>query len=786
MLFNYFKIAFRNLLKYKGFSAINILGLAVGMASAILIFLWISHEISFDRFHEKKDRIFEAWNKGNFNGKVSCWNTTPKILASALQSDIPEIETTTRVNWADNYLTRFGDKTIMMKASMVDSTFLNVFSFPVLKGDKQNALMNPSSVVLTASTAAKLFGTDNPIGQTLELNEKFQLTVTAVVQDPPNNSRFQFECLLPWAFLRAQGWDDNYWGNNSTRTYALLKPGSKVESANAKLENFRKKYDRDDPTGGFFLYPIERWRLYSNFTEGVEEGGMIEYIRIFTIVGAIILLIACINFMNLSTAKSEHRAKEVGIRKVIGAMRHNLMGQFLGESILIAFLAGVLSLLLVQMTLPAFNNFTGKLVEIDYTNPLAWALWAGFILLTGLIAGSYPAFFLSGFQPTKVLKGTFKKTQSAINPRKVLVVLQFTFAIILIISTLVIKKQINYAQNRNNGYNKDQLLYYFLTGTAEKNYDLIKNELLSSGVATSVTKTSAPLTEGWSNTWGIGWKGKQPDDRTLFDRFCADQQFVKTAGLELVKGRDFDLAAHPSDSAAVLLNESAVKAMGFSDPIGQVIQDNGQDWTVIGVIKDFILHSPFAKTQPMVIEGAHGWFNVIHFRLNPTNSVSTNLKNAETIIKKFNPSYPFDYTFVDQAYASKFEEEKKMGSLAALFAGLTIFISCMGLFGLATYMAATRFKEIGIRKVLGASVASITSLLSKDFLKLVLISFIVASPIAWILMNQWLKAYAYKTSIDVWVFVATGFLSLTIALLTTSIQAIKAAVSNPVKSLKSE
>jgi putative ABC transport system permease protein len=786
MLFNYFKIAFRNLVKYKGFSAINILGLAVGMASAILIFLWISHEISFDRFHEKKDRIFEAWNKGNFNGKVSCWNTTPKILASALQSDIPEIETTTRVNWADNYLTRFGDKTIMMKASMVDSTFLQIFSFPVLKGDKQNALMNPSGVVLTASTAAKLFGTDNPIGQTLELNEKFQLTVTAVVQDPPNNSRFQFECLLPWAFLRAQGWDDNYWGNNSTRTYALLKPGSKVESANAKLENFRKKYDRDDPTGGFFLYPIERWRLYSNFTEGVEEGGMIEYIRIFTIVGAIILLIACINFMNLSTAKSEQRAKEVGIRKVIGAMRHNLMGQFLGESILIAFLAGILSLILVQLTLPAFNTFTGKLVEIDYTNPLAWGLWAGFILLTGLIAGSYPAFFLSGFQPTKVLKGTFKKTQSAINPRKVLVVLQFTFAIILIISTLVIKKQINYAQNRNNGYNKDQLLYYFLTGTAEKNYDLIKNELLSSGVATSVTKTSAPLTEGWSNTWGIGWKGKQPDDRTLFDRFCADQQFVKTAGLELVKGRDFDLAAHPSDSAAALLNESAVKAMGFSDPIGQVIQDNGQDWTVIGVIKDFILHSPFAKTQPMVIEGAHGWFNVIHFRLNPTNSVSTNLKKAETIFKKFNPSYPFDYTFVDQAYASKFEEEKKMGSLAALFAGLTIFISCMGLFGLATYMAATRFKEIGIRKVLGASVSSITSLLSKDFLKLVLISFIVASPIAWILMNQWLKGYAYKTSIDIWVFVATGFLSLTIALLTTSIQAIKAAVSNPVKSLKSE
>ncbi|MBL7770612.1 MAG: ABC transporter permease [Flavipsychrobacter sp.] len=786
MLFNYFKIAFRNLVKYKGFSTINILGLAVGMASAILIFLWISHEVSYDQFHEKKDRIYEAWNKGSFNGKISCWNTTPKVLANAIQADLPEIETTTRVNWTETYLTRFGDKTIMMKAATVDSTFLQVFSFPTINGDKENALLNPSGLVLTESTAAKLFGTDNPIGQILELNEKFQFTVTSVVKDPPSNSRFQFECLIPWAFLRSQGFDDNYWGNNSTRTYALLKPETTVEAANAKLVGFRKKYDQEDPLGGFFLYPIERWRLYSNFRDGVEESGMIEYIRIFTVVGAIILLIACINFMNLSTAKSEKRAKEVGIRKVIGARRTNLMGQFLGESILIAFLAGILSIILVQLTLPSFNTFTEKRVEIDYTNPLAWALWLGFIVLTGLIAGSYPAFFLSGFQPTKVLKGTFRKSQAAINPRKVLVVLQFTFAIILIICTLVIKKQIVHAQNRNNGYNKDQLVYYFMTGSSEKNYELIKNELLSTGAAISVTKTSAPLTEGWSNSWGIGWKGKQPDDRTLFDRFCADQQFVKTAGLELVKGRDFDLAAHPADSSAILLNESAVKAMGFSDPIGQLIQDNGRDWTVIGVFKDFILHSPFSKTQPMIIEGAHGWFNVIHFRLNPTNSVSTNLKKAETVFKKFNPSYPFDYTFVDQAYAAKFEEEKKMGSLAALFAGLTIFISCMGLFGLATYMAATRFKEIGIRKVLGASVASITTLLSKDFLKLVLISFIVASPIAWILMNEWLKVYAYKTSIDVWVFVATGFLSLTIALLTTSIQAIKAAVSNPVKSLKSE
>ncbi len=786
MLFNYFKIAFRNLIKYKGFSAINILGLAVGMASAILIFLWINHEISYDQFHEKKDRIYEAWNKGSFNGKISCWNTTPKILSKALQSDLPEIETTTRVSWSERFLTRYKDKTLMMLASTVDSTFLNIFSFPVIKGDINTALMNPSGIVLTETTASKLFCSENPVGQILELNEKIQVTVTAVVKDPPNNTRFQFEALMPWAYIRSQGYDDAYWGNNSTRTYALLKPGAKMESANSKLVEFRKKYDQEDPKGGFFLYPIKKWRLYSNFTDGVEESGMIEYIKIFSIVGAIILLIACINFMNLSTAKSEQRAKEVGIRKVIGARRHNLMAQFLGESVLIAFFAGLLSLLLVQLTLPAFNTFTAKQVQIDYTNPLAWSLWLGFILLTGLIAGSYPAFFLSGFQPTKVLKGGHKKMQAVINPRKVLVVLQFTFAIVLIICTLVIKKQIIHAQNRNNGYNKDQLLYYMMTGSTEKNYELIKNELLHSGTAISVTKTSAPLTQGWSNSWGINWKGKPENDRTLFDRFCADQDLVKTAGLELIKGRDFDLKSYPTDSSAVILNESAVTAMGFKDPIGQIIQDNGRDWTVIGVIKDFIMHSPFYKTQPMIIEGAGGWFNAIHFRFNPNNSVTANLKSAETIFKKFNPSYPFDYKFVDEEYAAKFEEEQKMGSLAALFAGLTIFISCMGLFGLATYMAATRFKEIGIRKVLGATVSSITMLLSKDFLKLVLISFIVASPIAWLLMKEWLKPYAYQTDIDVWIFLFTGILSMTIAIITTSIQAIKAALSNPVKSLKSE
>lgn len=786
MLYNYFKVAFRNLVKNKAFSAINILGLAVGLASAILVFLWIANEVSYDRFHEKKDRIYEAWNKSTFNGKISCWNTTPKILASALQSDIPEIESTVRVNWSDPYLTKYKDKTLMMDGIIVDSTFLDVFSFPVIKGDPANALMNPNGIVLTRTTAEKLFGDSNPIGEILELNVNHQFTVTAVVQDPPDNTRFRFDALLPWAYLRSRGWDDAYWGNNSTRTYALLKEGASMDQANAKLEHFRKKYDSNDPDGGFFLYPIERWRLYSNFTNGVESGGQIEYIKIFSIVGSILLLIACINFMNLSTAKSEKRAREVGIRKVVGARRYNLIAQFLGESILLSFIAGVLAVVLVQLFLPSFNRFVEQDIQIQYTNPASWAFWLSFVLVTGLVAGSYPAFILSGFQPTKVLKGSFRKVQAAINPRKILVVGQFTCAIALIICTIVIKKQINHALNRHNGYNKDQLVYHRINGSVDKNYELIKNELLSSGTAISVTKTSAPITQGWSNTWSVEWKGKQPDDRTLFDRFCADQHLVTTAGLELIQGRDIDLSVYPGDSSSVLLNESAVQAMGFTNPIGEVIRENDRAWTVVGVIKDFILHSPFYKTTPMFIQGAHGWFNVIHFRLNPKNSVAENLQKAEKIFKKFNPDYPFDLTFVDQEYALKFEEEKKIGSLAALFAGLTIFISCMGLFGLATYMASTRIKEIGIRKVLGASVPNITTLLSKDFLKLVMIAFLIASPLAWFLMNAWLSEYAYRTTIDGWVFVITGILSVIIAIVTTSFQAIKAAISNPVQSLKSE
>ena len=785
MIKNYLKVAFRNLLRKKGFSLINILGLAIGMASAMLIFLWIQNEVSYDQFHPQKERIYEAWNRASFSGELNCWNTTPKVLARTLEHDIPEVERAARVN-NSNYLFSVGDKRITSRGCTVDSGFLQVFRFPMLKGNRLTALDDMHSIVLTEKFAKKLFGHEDAMGKIIKLDNKDNFTVTGIVKDLPNNTRFEFEYLLPWSYLRYLGNDDENWGNNSTRTYVLLKEGTRFAAANAKIKTIKQKYARDEPDWEMFLYPISRWRLYSRFTDGVEDGGRITFVRLFGTIAIFILLIACINFMNLSTARSEKRAKEVGIRKVVGARKSALVSQFIGESILIAFIAGLFAVLLVQLSLPAYNELTDKKLFIDYGNIRFWLSGLALVIFTGVLAGSYPAFFLSSFKPVKVLKGTFKKSAALVTPRKVLVVLQFTFAIVLIICTIIVKQQIDHAQSRETGYNKNHLIYHFLSGDIEKNYSTIKNELLSSGIASNVTKTSAPLTQSWSDGWGQEWEGKDPNDKTDFYRYNQDEGLGETAGLQFIKGRDFNLSQFPTDSTAMIINESSLKVMKFKDPIGKIVKDNGQNWHIVGVIKDFILTSPYEPTRPMLIFGAGSWFNTMLIRLNSNHSTAQNLKKAEAIFKKYNPEYPFDYTFIDEEYARKFENEKRTGTLAALFAGLTIFISCLGLFGLATYMAENRIKEIGIRKVLGASVAGVTALLSKDFLKLVFLSLLIAVPLSWWAMTKWLEDYTYRVSIEWWVFALAGFLSILIALLTVSYESIKAAIANPVKSLRSE
>lgn len=789
MLNNFFKIALRNLWKNKGFSFINIAGLAVGMASAILILLWIQNEMSHDKFYAKSDRIYTLNNRDKFNGELWAWNTTPKILAPTIKLEFPDVEEAVRYNQA-TFLFTVGDKHLNIRGAFSDSGFFRVFDFPFIKGNANHALDKINSIVITEDLSKKLFGNDDAFGKVIKIDSSDYFTVTGVMKNLPNNTSFDFEYLLPWAYMKKIGWSDEYWGNNSVRSYVLLKPNVKQADFDRKIKNVTINHTKngEDPstTQVFTQLFKDRW-LYSKSVNGQYVGGRIETVKLFFIIAAFILLIACINFMNLSTARSEKRAKEVGIRKVAGAYKSSLVSQFIGESIFLAFLAFMLAVIIVEISLPGFNHLVDKKLYIDFSNAYFWLFAVGFIIFTGVLAGSYPAFYLSSFKPVSVLKGTFKASHALVTPRKVLVVLQFTFAIALIICTIIVGRQINYAQARDAGYVRDKLVYTFIQGDVERHYDLIRNDLLSSGAAVAVTKSMSPITQRWSDSWGWKWDGSTgADDKTDFVMMAADADFAKTMGIKLVEGRDIDVYKYATDSTAALLNESAVKIMRLKHPVGAVIKGQGVDWHVVGVMKDFIYESPYEKVSQLIVMGPKSWFNIIHFKLNPANSTEKNLKLAEDVFKKYNPQYPSTFNFADEGYALKFQEEKRIGTLAALFAGLTIFISCLGLFGLATYMAENRIKEIGVRKVLGASVASITTLLSKDFLKLVIISIVIATPIAWWAMYEWLSNYTYKIGIEWWVFVAAGLLSVVIALLTISYQAIKAAIANPSKSLRTE
>ncbi|WP_336517891.1 ABC transporter permease [Pollutibacter soli] len=794
MINNYFKTLFRNLARNKGYSFLNITGLAVGMAAAMLILLWIQNQLSMERFHEKGDRIYVMYNRDTDpEGNKWAWNSTPKILGPTLKADYPEVEDFTRFNNITFLLTS-GEKRMNKRGAFADSSFLNIFSFPLLEGTVATSLQNSYSIVLTEKFAKALFGNEKALGKTIRIDSVNNCTVTAVLKDLPNNTLFEFEYLLPWSYMRKLDWDDKHWGNNSVRTYTLLKPGASQANFDKKIRTItidHSKGSADQVTTEVFTQPLNRYYLYGRSEDGRLTGGQIETVRLFGIIAAFILLIACINFMNLSTARSEKRAKEVGIRKVVGVGKKSLILQFLTESIILSFISFLLALLIVTLSLKGFNQLVNKQLFIPFTNPVFWFTVVCFIVFTGIVAGSYPAFYLSSFRPVAVLKGTFKKANALIAPRKILVAVQFTFAIILIISTMIVVRQLQYGLNRQSGYDRNNLVYTFTQGEVDKHYQAIRNELLSSGTAVSVTRSSNPITQRWSDSWGFAWEGStKADEKIDFIRLGSDAEFTKTTGVQLLDGRDIDVYNFKTDSTAVLLNESAVKAMRLKKPIGTNIHYVGDTnyYHVIGVIKDFVLESPFQeKINPVMVFGpGMDYGQVIHAKLNPARGTATNLKSMEAIFTKYNPQYPFEAIFTDESYARKFRDQQQTSKLAALFAGLTIFISCLGLFGLAAYMAESRTKEVGVRKVLGASVFSVTNLLSKDFLKLVLISFVIASPVTWYAMNKWLQGYSYRISIEWWVFVLAGVLAIVIALLTVSFQAVKAALANPVRSLRSE
>ncbi len=786
MIKNYLKIAWRNLIRNKAFSFLNISGLAIGMASAVLILLWIQNEVSYDRFHKKGDFIYEAWNRGQMDDRIQCWNNTPKILGLTLKKDYPEVEAVARKfnTW---FVTSVGMRRFSSESMVVDPGFLTMFSFPLLRGNPNTALNDPYAVVITENMARRMFGNADPMNKQLRV-DTMNYTVTGIMKDLPANTRFSFDFLVNWSLARRLQYDDSFWDNNSVNTFVQLKPGVNPEAYNSKIKSISQVNSKGLVKEEIFLHPLSKWHLYSQFENGKPAGGEIVTVRLFMVIAAFILLIACINFMNLSTARSEKRAKEVGIRKVSGAYKSSLVMQFLGESLLIAFLSGMLAFALTAVFLPSFNLLIGKNLVLPYGNGHFWLYAILFILITGLMAGSYPAFFLSSFKPVSVLKGKFIQARSLVTPRRVLVVLQFSFAIILIISTLVVVQQIRFAQERDAGYNRSQLVYHYTTGDLKKNYALVKNELLQSGIATTVNRTSWPLTQIWSDTWDLGWQGKSPFDKTDFDRFSTDENLATLAGLKLIQGRDMDLVKYPTDSNAALLNESAVKAMAFKNPLGQLVTDDGKTYHVIGVIKNFILTSPYDPVKPMMIEGAvaNNGLNVINIKLATGANMQDNLHKIENILKKYNPDYPFEYHFVDEDYAKKFDDTRRTATLSALFAGLTILISCLGLFGLASFMAVQRTKEIGVRKVLGASVLNLWKLLSKDFIILILISLCVAVPTSYYFMHNWLLQFQYRTPLSWWIFISAGAGAILITLLTVSYQSVRAAMGNPVTSLRTE
>ena len=786
MIKNYFKIAFRNLKKNKGFTAINIVGLAIGMAAAMLIMLWVSSQLNFDNTYPKSNLIYSVGSMEQSDKGPDVWFSTPKPLYEVVKNDISEVKQSSRLNNTGGFLFTYDDKKIIAKkGAFVDSAFLQIFELPLLKGNPKTALVEPTDIVLTKDYAMTIFGSTDVIGKSIKVDSTEVLKVSAILDEIPSNSRFaEMNFFVPWTWMEKINFSDKNWGNSSVNLFVELYPDANLDAVQNKFKTITQKHS--DLKTENFLKQIGDNYLYNDYKNGIAVGGRIDMVKIFMIIAGFILLIACINFMNLSTAQSERRAKEVGIRKVVGANKRSLISQFLSESILLSIISGLLAFVIVFLLLSPYSDLVGRKLSLPISNFYFWLSFIGFILLTGLLAGSYPAFFLSSFQPIKVLKGKFVQFQQKISPRKILVVTQFAIAVIMIISTLVIRKQIDHAQNRDAGFNKENLIYISESGDIKKNIELIKNELLSRGIATSVSRTMSPMTERWSGWNGFSWEGKDPNSIINFNRQSADDKVVETLGLRLISGRDFDLKKYPTDSMSAIINESAAKIMNLENPLGTQFVDGDDKYTIIGVIKDFIQESPFRTVTPTVIEGANMWVNTLNIKFNPKLATQDALSKTEQVFKEYNPNYPFDYQFLDEAYAKKFEETQKTGKLATIFAGLTIFISCLGLFGLAAYMAESRTKEIGVRKVLGASIFSVTKMLSKEFIVLISISCLIGFPIAYWAMNKYISDFSYRSEINWEIFVITAVLALLITVLTVSYQSIKAAMANPVDSLRDE
>jgi putative ABC transport system permease protein len=792
MFRNYFKTAWRNLIRNKAYSALNILGLAVGMGIALLIGLWVQYQYSYDRSYAGYQRVYMAHSRFVRNGEKMQIDATALPLSQALRKEIPEVEYAVHTDFGSHGLVN-GENKVYLKGAFGEADFFKVFPCTPVKGDLATSLKNAKSIVINESTAKALFRDTDPIGKMVRIDNQHDLAVTAVIKDVPDNSTNQFSYVVPFDYLvQTNDWvrkATTTWDNNSYGTYVRLRPNTSYAQIEPKLRTIYFKYisDAREYQSELFFQPMKDWHLYSDFKNVDSPTGFIEYVRLFTLIGALVLLIACVNFTNLSTARSEKRAREVGVRKAVGSRRKDLIAQFLVESLVITFFAASLSLLLVQLALPSFNLLTKSAIVMPWGNAGFWAIMIGYVLLTGLLAGSRPAFYLSSFQPVKVLKGSINAGRSATLPRKILVVLQFSCSIALIISSFLIYQQIQYAKDRPTGYNADRLVTTDASSDLNHNFPALKEDVLRSGLVESITRAAGEVTH--LNMYFLinDFPGRLPDEAmALPGVVVGDDQYFKTMGMQLLAGKNFT-GNYATDSSYVILNEAAVKRMRLKDPINQVLTFNiVSHIKVIGVVKDALMENPFDAVPPTFFIFNPDWASKVTYRLSRKTDVPTAIAGLGTIFNKYNPAYPYLYHFVDESYADKFVLEVLIGRLSALFAGLAIFISCLGLFGLAAYTAEQRTREIGIRKVLGASVSQLWLLLSKDFILLVLISAVVASPAAWYFLQGWLQKYTYRITIGPGVFLVAAAMALLITVITISFQAIKGALANPTRSLRSE
>lgn len=794
MLKNYFIIAWRNLVKNKVHSFINIAGLSVGMAVAVLISLWIYDELSFNKNFDNYNQLAQVMQNQTFNGDVITQTAVPYLMGDELKKSYGgDFKYVSMSSWTNSKILTFGEKRITQSGNFMEPSITEMLSLKMVKGTRA-ALSDKYSIILSSSTSKALFGDQEPMDKLIKLDNRFDVKVTGVYADLPYNSDFNnLSFIAPWQlFIDYASWvekDTNPWRNNSFQTYVQLTDNADMQKVSAQIKDAKlKRVSKVDAAfkPAVFLQPMKDWHLYGEFKNGKNAGGRITFVWLFGIIGFFVLLLACINFMNLSTARSEKRAKEVGIRKAIGSLRGQLIKQFFSESLLVALCAFVLSLILVQLIIPSFNEVADKKISILWTNPFFWLCGIAFTVLTGIIAGSYPALYLSSFQPVKVLKGTFRVGRFASLPRKVLVVLQYTVSVILIIGTIVVFKQIEFAKNRPVGYSRKGLINTFTsTENIHKHFEAVSSELKSAGAISEIAESSGATYYVDEIDNGFGWQEKDPSVDGSFGVVFASTDFGKTIGWQLKEGRDFskDFA---TDSSAIILNETSAKFIGLKQPVGKTITWDGKQYHVIGVVKDMVMQSPYRPVFRTVFVTNNDPQPVINIRINPATSAHDALAKIETVFKKYNPEQPFDYHFTDDEYAKKFGDEERVGKLASFFAALAIFISCLGLFGMASFMAEQRVKEIGVRKVLGSTVFSLWQLLSKEFLALVFISLIIATPIANFCMSKWLVNYEYRTPISWRIFAVAGIGALLITLLTVSFQTIKAAIANPVKSLRTE